>query len=204
MTPPAPASLQIFLNLSAAHYPERLGTFFIVSAPTVFNTLWRAISRFIDPVTKQKVRARVASRLLPLARCSRRRQPSLSMPQSCTQALPVLVGLTYPGYHYLIHSPVCHSCPANPQIHFVDFKSKKDNGKLEGLLARYFDAATCHWLLREMEDNRNKGLAVSKAYSYPDLRWGARCLASLASVARFGCDRRNAWQACQCWQSVCA
>lgn len=46
---------QIFLNLSAAHYPERLGTFFIVSAPAVFNTLWRAISRFIDPVTKQKV-----------------------------------------------------------------------------------------------------------------------------------------------------
>jgi hypothetical protein len=44
---------QIFLNLSAAHYPERLGTFLIVSPPTVFNTLWRAISRFIDPVTKQ-------------------------------------------------------------------------------------------------------------------------------------------------------
>lgn len=53
MSRPCP---QIFLNLSAAHYPERLGTFFIVSAPTVFNTLWRAISHFIDPVTKQKVR----------------------------------------------------------------------------------------------------------------------------------------------------
>ena len=48
---------QIFLNLSAAHYPERLGTFFIVSPPAVFNTLWRAISHFIDPVTKQKVGA---------------------------------------------------------------------------------------------------------------------------------------------------
>ena len=50
-----PRLARIFLNLSAAHYPERLGTFFIVSAPTVFNTLWRAISAFIDPVTKQKV-----------------------------------------------------------------------------------------------------------------------------------------------------
>lgn len=47
--------MQIFLSLSAAHYPERLGTFFIVSPPAVFSTLWRAISHFIDPVTKQKV-----------------------------------------------------------------------------------------------------------------------------------------------------
>ena len=30
-----PRLAKIFLNLSAAHYPERLGTFFIVSAPTV-------------------------------------------------------------------------------------------------------------------------------------------------------------------------
>ncbi|KAI3428661.1 hypothetical protein D9Q98_007484 [Chlorella vulgaris] len=102
-----PRLAKIFLNLSAAHYPERLGTFFIVSPPTVFNTLWRAISRFIDPVTKQK-------------------------------------------------------------IHFVDFK-QKDNSKLQGLLARYFDAETTHWLLREMEDNRDKELANSKAYSYPEL-----------------------------------
>ena len=36
----------------------------------------------------------------------------------------------------------------------------------------YFDGDTCHWLLREMEDNRNKSLALSKAYSYPDLRCG--------------------------------
>ena len=35
----------------------------------------------------------------------------------------------------------------------------------------YFDSDTCHWLLREMEDNRDKSLALSKAYSYPDLRW---------------------------------
>ncbi|KAL4428215.1 hypothetical protein ABPG75_002304 [Micractinium tetrahymenae] len=102
-----PRLAKIFLNLSAAHYPERLGTFFVVSAPTVFNTLWRAISHFIDPVTKQK-------------------------------------------------------------IHFVNF-SKKDNSKLEGLLGRYFDADTTAWLLREMGENRNKSVALSKAYSFPDL-----------------------------------
>lgn len=103
-----PRLAKIFLNVSAAHYPERLGTFFIVSAPTVFNTLWRAISHFIDPVTKQK-------------------------------------------------------------IHFVDFKRKGDNSKLEGLLGSYFDTDTTGWLLREMGDNRDKSLALSKAYSYPDL-----------------------------------
>ncbi|PSC70915.1 Random slug 5 [Micractinium conductrix] len=102
-----PRLAKIFLNLSAAHYPERLGTFFVVSAPSVFNTLWRAISHFIDPVTKQK-------------------------------------------------------------IHFVNF-NRKDNSKLEGLLGRYFDGDTTAWLLQEMADNRDKGLALSKAYSYPDL-----------------------------------
>lgn len=64
-------------------------------------------------------------------------------------------------------------CPfaSPPQIHFVNF-NRKDNGKLEGLLARYFDPLTCAWLLREMGDNRDKGRALAKAYSYPDLRCG--------------------------------
>ena len=49
--------------------------------------------------------------------------------------------------------------------------SPKDNSKLEGLLRRYFAPPTAAWLLREMADNRQKGLALTKAYSYPDLRW---------------------------------
>ena len=36
---------------------------------------------------------------------------------------------------------------------------------------RYFDGDTTAWLLQEMADNWDKGLALSKAYSYPDLRW---------------------------------
>lgn len=63
------------------------------------------------------------------------------------------------------------SLGARPQIHFVNF-SRRDNSKLEGLLARYFDADTTAWLLREMGENRNKSVALSKAYSYPDLRSG--------------------------------
>jgi hypothetical protein len=64
------------------------------------------------------------------------------------------------------------TCLRSPlrQIHFVDFKKGADT-KLGRLLARYFDAPTTAWLLREMEDNRDKGLAASKAYSFPQLRW---------------------------------
>jgi hypothetical protein len=58
------------------------------------------------------------------------------------------------------------------QIHFVDFKKGGDNSKLAALLRRYFDEPTAAWLLREMEENRDKALAASKAYSYPELRWG--------------------------------
>jgi hypothetical protein len=78
------------------------------------------------------------------------------------------------------HCPLTHTCKppsAFPppgihplQIHFVNF-SPKDNSQLEGLLGRYFPPPTTAWLLREMADNRQKGLAVTKAYSYPDLRW---------------------------------
>jgi hypothetical protein len=50
-----PRLARIFLNLSAAHYPERLGHFFIVSAPALFNTLWKAIQGMVDPVTREKV-----------------------------------------------------------------------------------------------------------------------------------------------------
>lgn len=45
-----------FLDVSASHYPERLGMFLIVDAPRVFNTLWSAIESWVDPKTKQKIR----------------------------------------------------------------------------------------------------------------------------------------------------
>ena len=50
-----PRLARIFLHLAATHYPERLGSFFIVDAPALFNTLWAAIERFIDPNTRKKI-----------------------------------------------------------------------------------------------------------------------------------------------------
>lgn len=44
------------LQLAGNYYPERLGHFFILSPPTAFHTLWKAVYRFIDPVTREKVR----------------------------------------------------------------------------------------------------------------------------------------------------
>lgn len=50
-----PRLARIFLTLAAAHYPERLGYFFIVDPPALFSTFWSAVSRFIDPKTKSKI-----------------------------------------------------------------------------------------------------------------------------------------------------
>lgn len=103
-----PRLAKIFLTETAAHYPERLGQFFVISAPRLFNGLWKAISGFIDPVTKQK-------------------------------------------------------------IHFCQFSRKGGNEKVQALLLRHFDPETATWLMNEMAENREKALALSKAYSYQDL-----------------------------------
>ena len=50
-----PRLARIFLHLAATHYPERLGHFWVVDAPALFNTLWSAIQRFIDPKTREKI-----------------------------------------------------------------------------------------------------------------------------------------------------
>lgn len=42
--------------MSGNHYPERLGLFFVVDAPRIFNTLWRVVNQMVDPITKSKVR----------------------------------------------------------------------------------------------------------------------------------------------------
>lgn len=51
-----PRLAKVFLDLSAAHYPERLGLFLVIDAPWIFNTLWRAIAPIVDPHTKKKIR----------------------------------------------------------------------------------------------------------------------------------------------------
>ena len=51
-----PRLAKIFLDVSATHYPERLAVFIIVSPPSVFSVLWRAIQGMVDPATKRKIR----------------------------------------------------------------------------------------------------------------------------------------------------
>lgn len=50
----APALKSIF-ELLQAHFPERLARMTFVDAPIMFYAVWRVVSPFIDPVTRQKV-----------------------------------------------------------------------------------------------------------------------------------------------------
>ncbi|KAG2393487.1 hypothetical protein C9374_007018 [Naegleria lovaniensis] len=43
------------LNILNDCYPERLGACFMVDTPFIFNIFWKAISPFINPVTKNKI-----------------------------------------------------------------------------------------------------------------------------------------------------
>ena len=45
-----------FLDLASRHYPERLGTFYLIDAPSIFNVLYSALMPFIDPATRSKIR----------------------------------------------------------------------------------------------------------------------------------------------------
>lgn len=51
-----PAIAKTFLEMTASHYPERLGVFVCVAAPRMFTALWKCIAPLVDPVTKAKLR----------------------------------------------------------------------------------------------------------------------------------------------------
>lgn len=51
-----PKLAKAFLDVSATHYPERLGLFILLDTPTLFSALWRAIQAFVDPKTHAKIR----------------------------------------------------------------------------------------------------------------------------------------------------
>ncbi|GAM28852.1 hypothetical protein SAMD00019534_120280, partial [Acytostelium subglobosum LB1] len=52
--PPLSVSKQT-LEILSDHYPERLGTAFVVDPPMIFNILYNAIMPFVNPVTAKKI-----------------------------------------------------------------------------------------------------------------------------------------------------
>lgn len=51
-----PCLSQTFLEVSAAHYPERLGSLLLIDAPAVFSIMWKALESLIDPKTFKKIK----------------------------------------------------------------------------------------------------------------------------------------------------
>ena len=51
-----PRLARIFLEVSAKHYPERLGLFYCIDAPGMFSMLWKCLQGMVDPVTRAKIR----------------------------------------------------------------------------------------------------------------------------------------------------
>ena len=50
-----PRIADTFLDLSAKHYPERLGAFLVVGAPFIFNGLWSVVQPLVDSATRKKI-----------------------------------------------------------------------------------------------------------------------------------------------------
>lgn len=51
-----PRLAKMFLDISERHYPERLAEFIVISPPSVFNMLWKAIEPWVDTHTRSKVK----------------------------------------------------------------------------------------------------------------------------------------------------
>lgn len=50
-----PRIADTFLDLSAKHYPERLGAFLVIGAPFIFNGLWSVVQPLVDAATRKKI-----------------------------------------------------------------------------------------------------------------------------------------------------
>ncbi|ORZ37199.1 CRAL-TRIO domain-containing protein [Catenaria anguillulae PL171] len=51
----SPSMQRKFVSVLTAHYPERLSRAYLVNAPWFFGAVWKAISPFLDPVTKPRL-----------------------------------------------------------------------------------------------------------------------------------------------------
>lgn len=51
----AMAFIKAMATTDSDHYPERLGTLFVINAPSVLSIAWKVIQGFLDNVTKQKI-----------------------------------------------------------------------------------------------------------------------------------------------------
>lgn len=50
-----PSMARLFLDLLGSHYPERLGVYFLVDTPKIFQVLWKIVKPWLDPVTAAKL-----------------------------------------------------------------------------------------------------------------------------------------------------
>lgn len=50
-----PSMAKAFLHMTSEYYPERLGAFFIVGAPKIFEYLWKILKPLLEPVTAEKI-----------------------------------------------------------------------------------------------------------------------------------------------------
>lgn len=52
----SPSIGSAFLDISAKHYPERLGLFIVLGAPRIFGGLWHVLQPLVDPFTRAKIK----------------------------------------------------------------------------------------------------------------------------------------------------
>lgn len=87
------SSLTVHPPMPQGHFPERLSQLWFLNAPFIFWGLWRLVSPFIEPATRDKIvflsgaerAARLQAAIPPQVPCSRqRRHTSKHWPPACT------------------------------------------------------------------------------------------------------------------------
>ena len=53
---PPISMLRALITTLQTHYPERLHYWIAIDPPFILNTIWKIVSFFVDPITKEKVK----------------------------------------------------------------------------------------------------------------------------------------------------